>query len=69
MIEDLLRDITFNKALLGLAGVSFVYYWVVSILVNREIYSLGGRAPRVFYYLPYGKFSLHIHFLSSTSFK
>lgn len=55
MIEDLVRDLTFTKVAVYIFGVSFIYFWVKSFLVDREIRSLGGRAPKVLLYLPYGK--------------
>lgn len=55
MIEDLVRDLTFGKVAVYLVGVSFACFWLKSFLVDREIRSLGGRAPKVPHYLPYGK--------------
>ncbi|KAK2766306.1 hypothetical protein FQN54_007823 [Arachnomyces sp. PD_36] len=54
MIEDLLQDLTFGKVVIYLVGAWFVYFWIKAFLVAREIRSLGGRAPKVSFYLPFG---------------
>lgn len=60
MIQDIVQDLTFTQVATYLLGVWFVYFWLKWFIVDREVRSLGGRAPKIRFYLPYGKSDVFI---------
>lgn len=54
MIEEVLAETSPKKLALGVAGAYGVFWLVRRIATERKIKSLGGHAPRIQTWAPYG---------------
>jgi len=54
MIDQIIANFSFTYLLLFLFVSFFLYSWYISIRDDREINSLGARAPILRTYLPFG---------------
>lgn len=54
MIEGLLAELSFGKALLGLLGLYLAFFWLSKYQNAKRISRLGARAPEMKAYLPFG---------------
>ena len=57
MIEELLQSLSPGRVLLAAIVVYTIVLYSRRILVEREIRTLGGHAPKVRTYLPLGDFT------------